>query len=65
MRIWYNTHMGRNYELLIEKTERVYVVVKAANERLAHAIALEAERRGEITSAEDVFAHVVSCKCCG
>ena len=51
--------------MLIEKTECVCVVVEAEDESLAHVVALEAERRGEITSAEDVSARVVSCKCRG
>ena len=54
---------GKHFEVIIEKTERVCVVVEAADERLAHVAALEAERRGEIVSAKDVSAHVVSCKC--
>ena len=57
--------MGRKYEVLIEKTECVCVVVEAGDESHAHVVALEAERRGEITSAEDVSARVVSCKCRG
>ena len=57
--------MGRKYEVLIEKTECVCVVLEAEDESLAHVAALEAERRGEITSAEDVSARVVSCKCRG
>ena len=57
--------MGGKYEVLIEKTERVCVVVEAEDESFARVVALEAERRGEITSAEDVSARVVSCNCRG
>ena len=57
--------MGGKYEVLIEKTERVCVVVEAENESSARVVALEAERRGETASAKDVSANVVSCKCRG
>lgn len=56
--------MGGKYEVVIEKTERVCVVVEAEDVNLAHIAALEAERRGEIASAEDVTTRVVACKCC-
>ena len=53
---------GKYFEVVIEKTERACVVVEAINEMSAYAIALEAERRGEIASAEDVAVNVVACK---
>ena len=57
--------MGGKFEVLIEKTERICVVVEAEDESFARVVALEAERRGEAASAKDVSAHVVSCKCRG
>lgn len=55
----------KRFEVIIEKAERVCVVVDAADERSARVFALEAERRGETVSARDVSARVVSCRCCG
>ena len=56
---------GKHFEVIIEKTERVCVVVEAEDESHAHVVALEAERRGEISSAKDVSVYVASCRCCG
>lgn len=55
---------GKRFEVIIEKKERVCVVVEAADEGLAHSVALEAERRGDVVSANEVSTHVVVCKCC-
>ena len=57
--------MGGKYEVFIEKTERICVMVEAEDEGFARVVALEAERRGETASAKDVSANVVSCKCRG
>ena len=50
----------KRYEVMLEKVERICVVVEAKDENAAHLIALEQERRGEVDSIWDHAMHVVS-----
>lgn len=44
----------KKYEVILEKVERIRIVVAATNVESARSVALEKERHGEVDAAEDV-----------
>lgn len=59
---WYNISMpNRKYEVILEKVERVRVVVDASDAESAGLIAEEFERRGDIDSVDEISMSVMGC----